>query len=217
MKDPDINIAYCPERVLPGNIIEELVNNDRIIGGLTEKCSKRAESVYKTFVKGKCFLTTARTAEMAKLTENAFRDVNIAFANEVSMICDKIDVDARELISLTNRHPRVQVLNPGCGVGGHCIAVDPWFIINQNRQLAKMMKCAREVNVNKTEWVVKKIIKKFTDDQKTLPAGRNIFLTICGISYKPESDDLRESPSLRIIEKLVNKNLKNLIIQKVEP
>uniref|UniRef100_UPI0035A14F2F UDP-N-acetyl-D-mannosamine dehydrogenase n=1 Tax=Glaesserella sp. TaxID=2094731 RepID=UPI0035A14F2F len=148
-EDSDIRIAHCPERVLPGQVMRELVENDRIIGGMTDKCAEQAVRLYKTFVKGDCIVTNSRTAEMCKLTENAFRDVNIAFANELSIICDRLGINVWELISLANRHPRVNILQPGCGVGGHCIAVDPWFIVNKTPDLAKLIHTARLVNDGK--------------------------------------------------------------------
>ncbi|WP_141678364.1 UDP-N-acetyl-D-mannosamine dehydrogenase, partial [Pseudomonas sp. AU12215] len=156
----DIRVAHCPERVLPGHVLRELVENDRVIGGMTSKCSDAAVALYKIFVEGDCIITDARTAEMCKLTENSFRDVNIAFANELSMICDKLDINVWELIKLANRHPRVNVLQPGPGVGGHCIAVDPWFIIHSAPQQSKLIKTARTVNNKKPEHVIEKIQEK---------------------------------------------------------
>ncbi|ENM3886805.1 UDP-N-acetyl-D-mannosamine dehydrogenase, partial [Vibrio cholerae] len=153
----DINIAHCPERVLPGHVVRELVENDRVIGGMTEKCSLRAVELYKTFVQGECVITNARTAEMAKLTENSSRDVQIAFANELSIVCDKLGIDVWELIKLANRHPRVNILQPGPGVGGHCIAVDPWFIVSSTPEDAKLIHTARKVNDSKPEWVIDKV------------------------------------------------------------
>lgn len=196
-EDSDIRVAYCPERVLPGRVIHELVVNDRLIGGLTKKCSSAATEVYKLFVEGNCISTNARTAEMAKLTENSFRDLNIAFANELSIICDKLDINVWELIKLANRHPRVNILQPGPGVGGHCIAVDPWFIVDTTPDEAKLIRCARLVNDGKPDFVVRKIINK-AEKENT----KNI---IClGAAFKPDIDDLRESPALMIIKKLVN-------------
>ncbi|MBL4941078.1 MAG: UDP-N-acetyl-D-mannosamine dehydrogenase [Colwellia sp.] len=193
--EADINIAHCPERVLPGHIMRELIENDRIIGGITRKCAQRSAELYKAFVKGECIITTARTAEMAKLTENSFRDVNIAFANELSMICEKLDINVWELIKLSNRHPRVNILQPGCGVGGHCIAVDPWFIVDSAPEQAKIVRTAREVNDYKPQWVVEQIIKKCNK--------QNTKKVVCmGIAFKPDIDDLRESPALAITEKL---------------
>ncbi|MGC3339089.1 UDP-N-acetyl-D-mannosamine dehydrogenase, partial [Pseudomonas aeruginosa] len=152
----DIRVAHCPERVLPGHVLRELVENDRVIGGMSEKCSEAASRLYKIFVKGECIITNARTAEMCKLTENSFRDVNIAFANELSIICDKLDINVWELIRLANRHPRVNILQPGPGVGGHCIAVDPWFIVSKTPDEAKLIRSAREVNDYKPFWVLEK-------------------------------------------------------------
>ena len=153
----DINVAHCPERVLPGHVVRELVENDRVIGGMTAKCSARSVELYKTFVQGECVITNARTAEMAKLTENSCRDVQIAFANELSIICDKLDIDVWELISLANRHPRINILQPGPGVGGHCIAVDPWFIVSKTPDEAQIIHTARKVNDSKPQWVINKV------------------------------------------------------------
>lgn len=194
-EEADISIAHCPERVLPGHVMRELIENDRIIGGITSKCAQRSADLYKIFVQGECIITTARTAEMAKLTENSFRDVNIAFANELSMICEKLDINIWELIELANRHPRVNILQPGCGVGGHCIAVDPWFIVDSAPEQAKIVRTAREVNDYKPEWVIEQIIKKANE--------LNTKKIVCmGIAFKPDIDDLRESPALAITEKL---------------
>ena len=197
----DIRIAHCPERVLPGKVMKELIVNDRVIGGLTPACSARASELYKTFVTGECVIATGpRVAEMAKLTENSFRDVNIAFANELSLICDRLDMDVWELISLANRHPRVNILQPGPGVGGHCIAVDPWFIVSSAPEQARLIRIAREVNISKPEWVIEKIqaaIGAYLNDhpEKTV---RDISLAIYGLTFKPDIDDLRESPALEI-------------------
>ena len=155
----EINVAHCPERVLPGQIMKELICNDRLVGGLTPKCSTYASDLYKFVIEGKCIVTNARTAEMAKLSENAYRDVNIAFANELSMICDENNINVRELIKLTNLHPRVNVLSPGAGVGGHCIAVDPWFIVHKNPKTSNLIKMSRNINDSKLLWVVEKIKK----------------------------------------------------------
>lgn len=193
--DPDIFVAYCPERVLPGKVIQELVSNDRIIGGITPKCSKIAKGLYNNFVKGDCYITNSRTAEMAKLTENASRDVQIAFANELSMICDEHSIDVWELIKLANRHPRVDILRPGAGVGGHCIAIDPYFIISKSPDRANLIKKAREVNSNKPSWVKNKILSEIN-------ASRPETVIICGVSFKPDIDDIRESPSLQIAKDL---------------
>lgn len=207
-EDSDVKIAHCPERVLPGQVIKELVENDRIIGGMTQKCTEYATNLYKIFVQGECIKTNARTAEMAKLTENSFRDVNIAFANELSILCDKLDIDVWELISLANRHPRVNILQPGCGVGGHCIAVDPWFIVHQNPNEAKIIKTAREVNDNKPNFVIQKIKERIKD----IP---NPTIACLGITFKPDIDDLRESPALDIVMKLANEQSNRILV--VEP
>lgn len=195
-----IYLAYCPERVIPGKILYELMYNDRIIGGINEASSKKAKDFYNLFVQGSLHITDAKTAEMCKLTENAFRDVNIAFANELSLICDKLGINVNELISLANKHPRVNILKSGCGVGGHCIAVDPWFIVDKTPNLVKLIKEAREINLYKTKWVIKKIQKKiklFENKNKKKPN-----IAILGLTYKPDINDLRESPALDIAKKL---------------
>lgn len=196
--DPNIFIAHCPERVLPGKIIYELRTNDRIIGGLTEDCSSKAAKLYRLFAQGECVRTDARTAELTKLTENASRDVQIAFANELSLICDELGLSIRELISLANRHPRVNILNPGPGVGGHCIAVDPWFIYQSDPQNSRMIKVAREINDYKPVFVSNKIFRKLSNIE---PARVILF----GATYKENIDDLRESPSLKIAKELQQK------------
>lgn len=198
----DVNVAYCPERVLPGNVVRELVENDRIIGGITPICSERATALYRTFVKGDLLTTNARTAEMCKLTENAFRDVNIAFANELSLISDRLGIDVWELIRLANRHPRVKILQPGAGVGGHCIAVDPWFIVDQAPDEARLIRTAREVNDGKPGWVIGKVMEAI---DALSSAGRrtdDLKIALMGLSFKPNIDDLRESPALHIAEAL---------------
>lgn len=195
--ESDIRIAYCPERVLPGKVIHELVANDRVIGGLTKKCTEQAAAFYKIFVEGKCLPTNARTAEMAKLTENAFRDVNIAFANELSLICDRLDINVWELVELANHHPRVNILQPGPGVGGHCIAVDPWFIVESAPDLARLILSARLVNDGKPRWVIEKV--------KAATCGIASPKIAClGLAFKPDIDDLRESPSLEIVAHLAH-------------
>jgi len=199
-----LHIAYCPERVLPGNIMKELVENDRIIGGITEKAAVEVKKFYETFVAGEIFLTDARTAEMVKLVENSFRDVNIAFANELSILCDSFKVDLWELIRLANKHPRVNVLNPGCGVGGHCIAIDPWFLIDAGGDEAELIRAARMRNLYKTEWVIEKIknqILLFEREHKRAPK-----IACMGLSYKSDIDDLRESPALFITKRLLKDN-----------
>ena len=196
----DIRVAYCPERVLPGHVLRELVQNDRVIGGMTPKCSEAAVRLYKTFVQGKCVVTNARTAEMCKLTENSFRDVNIAFANELSIICDRLDINVWELIKLANRHPRVNILQPGPGVGGHCIAVDPWFIVSQTPVEARLIRTAREVNEAKPEWVIDKVKLAVSDYLQANPGktARDVIIACFGLAFKPDIDDLRESPALSI-------------------
>ncbi len=204
-EESDIRIAHCPERVLPGHVIRELVENDRVIGGMTTKCSQAATDLYKIFVEGECITTTARTAEMAKLTENSFRDVNIAFANELSIICDKLDISVWELIRLANRHPRVNILQPGPGVGGHCIAVDPWFIVSETPEEARLIRTAREVNDGKPQWVVDKVNETVGKYLKENPdkTARDVTIACFGLAFKPDIDDLRESPALKIAETIV--------------
>ena len=203
--DADIFVAYCPERVLPGRIVSELVSNDRIVGGLTPACATRARRVYETFVRGQCIETDARTAEMTKLTENAFRDVNIAFANELSLICDRLGIDVWELIALANRHPRVNILNPGPGVGGHCIAVDPWFIVDAAPEAARLIRTAREVNDGKPEWVIAKVEEAVSSARQRRPG--EVVVACLGLAFKANIDDLRESPSLEITRHLVERGL----------
>ena len=202
----DIFVAHCPERVLPGHVIRELEENDRVIGGLNDASTERATALYKLFVKGECIATNARTAEMAKLTENASRDVQIAFANELSMICDKQGIDVWELIELANRHPRVNILQPGAGVGGHCIAVDPWFIVNQNPDEAKLIHQARKTNDFKPDWVIEKI-------EAAVKGIENPTIACLGLAFKPDIDDLRESPALQITEKLAAKGYNILAVE----
>lgn len=213
----DIRVAHCPERVLPGKVLVELINNDRVVGGLTPKCSEAAVSLYKLFVQGECVVTNARTAEMCKLTENSFRDVNIAFANELSMICDKLNINVWELIQLANRHPRVNILQPGPGVGGHCIAVDPWFIVASAPAEAKIIRTAREVNDVKPEWVIQKVEQEVQRFLKDHPAKKIEDITVAcfGLAFKPDIDDLRESPALEIA-KLLEENYQFKVVA-VEP
>lgn len=196
---PDIHVAYCPERVLPGKVVQELISNDRIIGGLTPSCSEKAKELYRTFVQGELLETDARTAEMSKLTENSFRDVNIAFANELSLICDKLNINVWELIRMANRHPRVNILTPGAGVGGHCIAVDPWFIVHSAPEQARIIRTAREVNDHKPEWVLSKILSAVANHNLNKPT-----VACFGLAFKPDIDDLRESPALHIVNKLAD-------------
>jgi UDP-N-acetyl-D-mannosaminuronic acid dehydrogenase len=204
-EDSDIRVAHCPERVLPGHVLRELVQNDRVIGGMTAKCSEAAVRLYKTFVEGDCVITNARTAEMCKLTENSFRDVNIAFANELSIICDKLDINVWELIRLANRHPRVNILQPGPGVGGHCIAVDPWFIVSKTPEQARLIRTAREVNDSKPQWVLDKVKLAVAEFLLSNPEKTAVEVTIAcfGLAFKPDIDDLRESPAVAIAQQVV--------------
>lgn len=211
----DIRIAHCPERVLPGRIVHELVANDRIVGGMTRKCSEAAVALYKLFVQGNCIVTDVRTAEMCKLAENSFRDVNIAFANELSTICDRLGIDVWELIKLANRHPRVNILQPGCGVGGHCIAVDPWFIVDSSPEQAKLIRAAREVNDSKPAWVVQQVEHAITKLVASGMAFDHIRIACLGITYKADIDDLRESPALDIARTLARRYEQKVAV--VEP
>jgi len=197
----EVHIAYCPERVLPGKIMTELVENDRIVGGVTARATKAVADFYRTFVRGSVLETTAKTAEMCKLTENSYRDVNIAFANELSLICDKEGINVWDLILLANRHPRVNILQPGAGVGGHCIAVDPWFVVARDEENSRLIKTAREINDYKTDWVIEKIKSRYVDllDQK----GGKPKIVCLGLAFKPNIDDLRESPALEIASSLM--------------
>ena len=191
----DISVAHCPERVLPGHVVRELVENDRIIGGVTTQCAERARELYKFFVEADCLITDCRTAELSKLVENSFRDVNIAFANELSLICDKLDINVWELIKLANRHPRVNILQPGPGVGGHCIAVDPWFIVDSAPDEAQLIHAARKVNDNKPHFVLEKINQAV---EATGKEKSELSVACLGLAFKPDIDDLRESPALDI-------------------
>ncbi|WP_022940596.1 UDP-N-acetyl-D-mannosamine dehydrogenase [Psychromonas hadalis] len=204
----DINIAHCPERVLPGYVLQELVSNDRVIGGISNRCSEKAVELYKTFVRGECIITNARTAEMAKLTENSFRDVNIAFANELSVICDKLKINVWELVKLANRHPRVNILNPGPGVGGHCIAVDPWFIVDSCPEEANIIRQARLTNDAKPFYVIDQITKVADEFKRPV-------IACLGLAFKADIDDLRESPALQIVQELAIRNIGDIIA--VEP
>jgi len=206
-----VYIAHCPERVLPGYIMKELVENDRIVGGLTDEATKIVADFYREFVQGEVLETNARTAEMAKLTENSFRDVNIAFANELSMLCDKFNINVWELIKLANRHPRVNILQPGAGVGGHCIAVDPWFIVHAGGEFAKLIKTARQVNNYKTEWVIEKIKNSILTFEKE--KGKKPKVACMGLAFKPDIDDLRESPALYITRRLMAEGFDILAVE----
>ncbi len=212
-ENSDIRVAHCPERVLPGQVLRELVSNDRVVGGMTPRCAQRAVELYQLFVEGECIVTDSRTAEMAKLTENSFRDVNIAFANELSLICDKMGIDVWELIRLANRHPRVNILQPGPGVGGHCIAVDPWFIVASAPEQAKLVRQAREVNDSKPRWVLNKVDAAIADWKKDNPGG--VPSVACfGLAFKPNIDDLRESPALDIARQLADrKDIRLLVVE----
>lgn len=195
----DIRIAHCPERVLPGQVLRELVHNDRVIGGMTPRCSEVAANLYSIFVEGECVITDMRTAEMCKLAENSFRDINIAYANELSMICDTLGVNVWELIRLANRHPRVDILQPGPGVGGHCIAVDPWFIVSQAPDQAQLIRTAREVNDSKPAWVIDKVSQLVNELSAATGKSRSAIRIACfGLSFKANIDDLRSSPALAI-------------------
>lgn len=197
---PSIFVAHCPERVLPGHILHELVVNDRIVGGVDRVSAEMARDLYKSFCTGEIFLTDSRTAELAKLSENSYRDVNIAFANELSLVCDKLAINIWDLIELTNRHPRVNILNPGPGVGGHCIAVDPWFVIASAPELTPLIRTAREVNDGKPEWVVRKVMAKAERFKEPV-------IGCLGLAFKANIDDLRESPALEITRELIDRNI----------
>ncbi len=194
----DIFIAYCPERVLPGRILIELVNNDRCIGGITPRCARKAMTFYRQFVRGECVTTTARSAEMVKLVENSFRDVNIAFANELSILSDRMGIDVWDVIRLANRHPRVNILQPGPGVGGHCIAVDPWFIVHSQPEHARVIRTAREVNEAKTDHVIERACAM-------IDAEPGVRVACLGLAFKPNIDDFRESPAVKVASALARK------------
>jgi UDP-N-acetyl-D-mannosaminuronic acid dehydrogenase len=204
----DIQVAHCPERVLPGHILEEVVNNPRVIGGMTRKCAQRALGLYRMVVLGECRVTNARTAELVKLTENAYRDVNIAFANELSFICDRLKINVWDLIGMANLHPRVNILSPGPGVGGHCIAVDPWFIVATNPNEAKLIRTARLINDSKPDFVVAKV-------RERAAALRQPVIACLGLAFKKDVDDLRESPAVEIVRKLAEADVGELLL--VEP
>lgn len=214
-EEADVQVAYCPERVLPGKVVHELVSNDRVIGGMSRKASELAVALYKTFVEGECIVTNARTAEMCKLTENSFRDVNIAFANELSMICGKLNINVWELIALANRHPRVNILQPGAGVGGHCIAVDPWFIVDKTPDEARLIRTAREVNDFKPEWVLNQIKAAITDTLAANPGMtmRDVKVACLGLAFKPDIDDLRESPAVAVTQQIAKLGCQVLAVE----
>ena len=200
----DVQIAHCPERVLPGRVLHEVVHNSRVIGGMTRHCAARAVAFYRLAVQGECHVTDARTAELAKLTENAFRDVNIAFANELSVICHDLGIDPWELIEMANKHPRVNILNPGPGVGGHCIAVDPWFIVDSAPGNARLIHQARDVNDGKPRWVVDRIAEKAARFKAPV-------IACLGLAYKPDVDDLRESPSVDVVREAVARGIGEIL------
>lgn len=208
-----IYIAYCPERVLPGNVLYELVENDRVIGGINPESTEKAKAFYARFVKGQLHATNARTAEMCKLTENSSRDAQIAFANELSMICDRVDVNVWDLIELANKHPRVNILQPGCGVGGHCIAVDPWFIVSDFPEQAQLIKRVRETNDYKADWCASKAIEaciQFENEHSREPV-----VACMGLAFKPDIDDLRESPAKYIASRIISEARADILV--VEP
>jgi UDP-N-acetyl-D-mannosaminuronic acid dehydrogenase len=192
---PDVFVAHCPERVLPGRIMIEMVTNDRVVGGVSPRCAEKAAAIYRVFSQGQILLTDASSAEMAKLVENAYRDVNIAFANELSLVCDSLKLDVWEVIKMANRHPRVNILTPGPGVGGHCIAVDPWFIVGVAPEQAKLIKTAREVNDHKPHYVVAQVIK-------SVNRFREPVVACLGLTFKANVDDIRESPAREVISLL---------------
>ena len=208
-----IYIAYCPERVLPGNVIYELVHNDRVIGGINPESTDKAIEFYSQFVQGTLHKTNCKTAEMCKLTENSSRDVQIAFANELSLICDKAGINVWELIELANKHPRVNILQPGCGVGGHCIAVDPWFIVSDYPEQAQLIKRARETNDYKADWCANKVLEtcqKFVEQNEHEPV-----VACMGLAFKPNIDDLRESPAKYIASRIISESRADVLI--IEP
>lgn len=216
LKDKGVNtdnlfIAYSPERVLPGQTMRELVENDRIVGGITPDSAIQVKSFYESFVQGSVIITNSRTAEMSKLTENACRDVNIAFANELSILCDKFGINVWELISLANRHPRIKILKPGSGVGGHCIAIDPWFIVSEGGDDAKIIRTAREINNRKPSWVIENVMK-VAGEFKT-KNSREPKIACMGIAFKPDIDDLRESPSFFIVKELQAKGAEIMVVE----
>lgn len=204
----EVQVAHCPERVLPGKVLHEVVHNDRVIGGMTRHCAARAEGFYRLAVQGTCHITDARTAELAKLTENAFRDVNIAFANELSIISHSLGIDPWELIAMANKHPRVNILNPGPGVGGHCIAVDPWFIVHSAPEQARLIRSAREINDAKPGWVVDRVADRVAERQSSAKP----VIACLGLAYKPDVDDLRESPSVAVVHEILARGLGQVLV-----
>ena len=208
-----IYIAYCPERVLPGNVIYELEHNDRVIGGINPESTRKACEFYSQFVKGALHPTNARTAEMCKLTENSSRDVQIAFANELSMICDKAGINVWELITLANKHPRVNILQPGCGVGGHCIAVDPWFIVSDYPEQAQVIKRSRETNDYKADWCANRVLETCRELERK--NGKEPVVACMGLAFKPDIDDLRESPAKYITSRIISESNAEVLV--VEP
>lgn len=208
-----IYIAYCPERVLPGDVLRELINNDRVIGGINEASTQKAIEFYKYFVKGALHPTNARTAEMCKLTENSSRDAQIAFANELSMICDKAGINVWNLIELANKHPRVNILQPGCGVGGHCIAVDPWFIVSDFPEQAQVIKRVRETNDYKSDWCANKVLEACNNFENKY--SREPIVACMGLAFKPDIDDLRESPAKYITSRVISESRADILV--VEP
>ncbi len=211
--NPDVSVAYCPERVLPGRAMHEIISNDRVIGGMTAHCAAAAKALYETIVEGACLVTDVRTAEMCKLAENTFRDVNIAYANELSRICEKLRIDVWELIALANRHPRVSILRPGAGVGGHCIAVDPWFLVASAPEEAHLIRAARETNDAKPAWVVERVRDAVARCEREIRKAPSV--AVLGLAFKPDIDDLRESPAIGIVEALRGVHGERLIV--VEP
>lgn len=211
----DVQIAYCPERVLPGRVVHELVENDRVIGGMSRAANYMAAALYKTFVRGELIATNARTAEMCKLTENSYRDVNIAFANELSIVCNKHDINPWELIQLANRHPRVNILQPGAGVGGHCLAVDPWFIVDSAPEEARIIRTAREVNEYKPQWVLGQVEVAVEQvvAQNSEKVAADVKVACLGLAFKPDIDDLRESPAKKIAKDIAQSGCQVLAVE----
>ncbi len=202
------HIAYCPERVIPGKTLEELISNSRIVGGVNISSALEAKKLYESFCKGEIYITNSKTAEITKLSENTYRDINIAFANELSIISESLNIDVGEIIELANKHPRVNILQPGCGVGGHCIAVDPWFIASQSPNESDLIQTARKVNLNKPKWIIEKIKEKI--DFYQTKQNRVLNIGCFGLAYKPDTEDIRESPALEIVKDLIKSGYKVL-------